>query len=395
MKLFPSEEYCCNCDGCFQVCPKHAIYKQTNADGFVYPEIDSQKCIDCELCQKVCAFQHIAEANMPQGTYVAAINNKELIKKSASGGIFAIIARHILDKGGVVFGAVMEYKDGKFHIFHKGITHPEDLGKLQGSKYVQSKIGDVFIQIKNLLNEGKDVLFCGVPCQCAGLKGFLQKDYLNLHILDIICHGVPSQKMFNDYIKCEFGNLKDISAFAFRDKSSGWELKGRIDYGQGKHKYITPGTSSYYSFFLDAQIYRENCYKCKYASSNRTGDLTLGDYWGIQKEHPELIDKIDIRSGVSCIIVNTEKGAKLLKSIEKDITLYPSTYEKISKRNSQLLHPSTRGRFRDEIISLYESRGYQAVDHFYKSHYIKQRMIHTLLSILPYRVKDLLRRLKN
>lgn len=399
MILFPDKKVCCNCNACTQICPKDAISSKTDGEGFVYPQIDPAKCIDCGLCQKVCAYQHIDEANSPLSVYAASSNDKDQILRSASGGIFAALASYILEQGGTVYGAAMKRSDDEFKILHIGITSIDELPRLQGSKYVQSEIGNTFIEIREQLKAGKNVLFSGTPCQCAGLKGFLMgKDYPNLYIVDVICHGVPSQKMFNDYIDYQFPDLSDISNFSFRDKSKGWELAGRIDYENGKkHKFVPAGTSSYYSLFLSGQIYRENCYSCKYACNHRPGDLTIGDYWGIQREHPELLKSgtFKLQEGISCIIANTRQGENLLRLISSYVKTSPSTYDKLARKNSQLLHPSEQSAYRNLILTLYREGGYPFVDKSYRRVYRTQRAIHTIFSRLPYWLKSILRNLKH
>ena len=332
--------------------------------------------------------------------YVAVSNDKHQIKKSASGGIFAALATYLLSLGGVVYGASLKHENGKFVVFHREVTSIKALHELQGSKYVQSDIGNCFKEIRNHLSSNRIVLFsgtpCGTPCQCAGLKAFLRKDYSNLFLVDIICHGVPNQQFFNDYIDFEFSKLRGIKHFLFRDKSKGWELRGRIDYDKNKSKTIVAGSSSYYSLFLDAQIYRENCYSCKYANDHRPGDLTIGDYWGIQNEHPELIgEKFNIKDGISCIISNTDKGEHLLAEVKEYITLEKSTYEKVARRNAQLCHPSVLGRYRSKIFKLYKDKGYKAVNIFFLKTYTLQILIHYVFNLLPYGIKDFLRRVKH
>lgn len=395
MILFPNKSQCCNCNGCAQICPKDAISKDVTDSGFIYPIIDNEKCIDCGLCQKVCAYQHIEEHNHPLEVYAAAAINSDIKQNSSSGGIFAVLAKKILQMNGIVYGAVMERNNDKFEIYHKGINDISNLKQLQGSKYVQSEIRNCYQEIKTYLSQGKIVLFSGVPCQCAGLKGFLRKNYDNLYIVDIICHGVPSQNFFNDYIDYKFHKLSDIHNFSFRDKSNGWELRARIDYNNNRHKFIPAGTSSFYSLFLDSQIYRENCYSCKYASEHRPGDITIGDYWGIEKEHPDSLSKLNLQEGVSCIIVNNETGRYILSLIHDLITTIPSSYSKVANRNAQLLTPSHKGKYHDDILNLYQNHGYTAVETFFKKHYIKQRFIHKILSLLPYPIKTFLRSLKN
>lgn len=398
MILFKDKKNCCDCNGCVQICPKSAIIKSTDEFGFIYPQIDPSKCIDCGLCQTVCAYQHISETNSPISVYAAVSKDKNQLKKSASGGIFAAIASHFIDKNGVVFGSSLQRFQNRFVVRHIKITTKEGIETLQGSKYLQSDIENNFLEIRNLLIQGRTVLFSGTPCQCAALKGFLKKDYSNLYLIDIICHGVPNSKMFNDFIRYQYKKLQNISGFAFRDKTKGWELTGRIDYENGiMHKYIPAGTNSYYALFLDGQIYRENCYSCKYANSHRPGDITIGDYWGIQKQHPELFKSKEfiVKEGISSIIVNTSKGQSLLKEIEPFIKLFPSEYKKVAVRNKQLLHPMNMGAYRMTILNLYKNHGWKAIDSFYRKKYKKQRYIHAVLSLMPYRIKDFLRKLKH
>lgn len=398
MILYPEKKDCCNCNACTQACPKDAIYKMTDDSGFVYPKIDNEKCIDCGLCQKVCSYQHIDETNYPLQVYAAVSKDRAQLKKSASGGIFAAAATRFLRNGAVVYGASISREGDRFVVRHKGIESVDRLPELQGSKYLLSEIEGCFIEIREHLKNGRKVLFSGTPCQCAGLKGFLRKDYDNLFLIDLICHGVPDQHFFNDYINFQFSGYAGISGFAFRDKTQGWELTGRLDYDNGnKHRSIPAGTSSYYALFLDAQIYRENCYSCKYACKNRPGDITIGDYWGIQKQHPDLISsgKFHVKDGVSCIIANNPKGLSLIDEIKDALTLAPSTYEKVAARNAQLVHPMRVGRFRNEIFKIYRTAGYEGVDSFYRETYRTQRIIHSILAKLPYGLKDILRRLRH
>lgn len=396
MILYPDIKDCCNCNGCTQICPKEAIYKKTDEDGFIYPHIDQSKCIDCGLCQKVCAYQHIEETNVPLKTYAATSTDTAQKMKSASGGIFAVLATKVIKSGGIVYGAEMVRNEDGFEIRHVGIESINDLKRLQGSKYVQSNIGECYKEIRKHLIAGREVLFSGVPCQCAGLKGFLMgKDYPNLTIVDIICHGVPSQKLFNDYIAYTFKDSDKITGYKFRDKSSGWELAACVTYKDGTRKLFPAGTDSYYSLFLDQQTYRLNCYSCKYASEHRPGDLTIGDYWGIEKQHPEFAEKADAQKGISCIIVNTPKGEEVLKDMASCLELLPSTYEQVAARNAQLTRPSNMGRYRDEVFRIYRKEGYAGVASFFKAKYKKQRIIHRILSMMPYSLKAYLRKLKN
>lgn len=395
MILFEEKKDCCGCEACANVCAKDAITMVSDEYGFRFPKIDSNKCVDCGLCTKVCAFQRIQETNTPQKVYVAASTDEGQVVKSASGGIFAAIATYYLSKGGIVFGAALSVNGNKVGVRHIGITSVDSLQKLQGSKYVQSHTDKCFQEVKSYLDEGKQVLFSGTPCQCAGLKGYLRKPYANLLLIDIICHGVPNQQLLNDYLEYQFPSPTGYSDFAFRDKTKGWGLSARLDYKDGRSKIIPAGTSSYYSLFLDSQTYRESCYSCKYACNHRPGDLTLGDYWGIQKEHPELLQsgKYNARNGISCIIANNMKGQETLRLLEGKLLLDESSYKKVSRRNAQLVKPSPKGKFREVIWGLYREKGYRAVDTFYRKHYRKQRIIHSVFSKLPFGLRLIIQKL--
>lgn len=384
-------ENCCGCNACVQACPANTIHMVPDENQFIYPVIDTDLCVNCGLCDNICGYKHIDPSRKPQEVYVGVAGNRKMLEKSASGGIFAALAERVLDDGGVVYGAVMERCNGRFEIYHTGIEDRRELERLQGSKYVQSNIRDSFKKIRADLKAGRKVLFCGVPCQCAGLRTFLRKDYDKLFIVDIICHGVPSEKMFNDFIDYRFGN--NIIDFKFRDKSRGWGLTGKAVMEDGRSIPVPSGTSSYYSLFLDAQIYRDNCYNCKYANPHRVGDITIGDFWGVKYEHPELMDKIDPHRGVSCVIVNNAKGAEFLGTVKDSIDLYPSAYDKVARRNKQLYAPSVKGKYHDTIMAQYRESGYAAVDRFFKTHYRKQRLVHSIMAIMPTGVLSAIRTL--
>ncbi len=393
MNLFIDKANCCGCEACANVCAKSAISMKEDEYGYKYPKIDPEKCVNCGLCIKVCAFQNIAEVNKPQSVYVATSRNKQQIQKSASGGIFAAIATYVISKGGIVYGAYLSVKNGVFNVEHIGVEKKEDICKIQGSKYVQSAINQCFSNVRKQLKSGRLVLFSGTPCQCAGLKAFLQKKYSNLIIIDIICHGVPNLTLFNKYIQYNFPTEFSYSSFLFRDKSKGWGLSAKLCYDSGKSKNIPAGTSSYYSLFLDSQIYRESCYKCKYASQHRPGDITIGDYWGIQKEHPELLKsgKYILKDGVSCIIINTVEGEKLIKNLDEYIIYDKSSYDKVARRNAQLIAPSKKGKFHDTILNIFKFEGYRGVEYFFRQHYKRQIIIHFMFSRLPFGIKEIIR----
>lgn len=392
MLIYDNKINCCGCGACMNICPKQAISIKPDEYGFIYPEIDEIKCIECGLCKKVCGYQ--AEIIVPviNHTYVAVAKDENILANSASGGVFASLASEVINHGGVVFGCAMEMVNNKLTPKHIMIDELKDLIKLQGSKYVQSFIGDTYNQVKNALNVKPVVLFCGTPCQIDGLKYFLQmKEYDNLITVDLICHGVPNAQMFQDYISKLEKKLKGkIIDYKFRDKSKSWGSNEKAVYLKSNtelSKLFSSGESSYYSLFLESSICRENCYSCKYANSNRVGDLTIGDFWGIEKEHPQYLKDIHTGKGVSCIIANTENGRKTVNTFCGNLKLFPSNIQKAANQNNQLNHPSRKPKERDVIMELYKEKGYFAVDEYWKKAQGIKYYISIIKSKIPQKVK--------
>lgn len=396
IKLFSDKEDCCGCGACMNICPKSAITMRPDEAGFLYPAIDDKLCIECKACQKVCNYQNGHELNEPKKAFAAVNSNKKQLMLSASGGVFSAIATKILKEGGVVFGATLSFDNGYANPHHIGIESINELPKLQGSKYVQSKIGDTYKQAKRYLSVGRTVLFSGTPCQIDGLYGYLKKDFDNLFTIDVICHGVPNEILFNGYLQAERKKrtAKEITGYAFRDKRKGWGMNGRIDYirkkdGLRKSDFIPARLTSYNTFFLDGDIYRENCYSCIYARKDRSSDLTIGDYWGIEIEHPELIKKenLDESKGISCILANTEKGISLCENMEDTLQLYESEFNKVSHKNGQLNRPSSKGIKREKVFAVYKSHGYNGVEKWFRKTYKNKIILYTIYYAVPRKLR--------
>lgn len=391
--LFKSNKDCCACGACVNICLKQAIQMQEDENGFLYPIIDNDKCIKCGLCIKTCALQNNKLKNTPLKTYAAQSHNTDL-KKSASGGIFASLAVNVLKDGGVVYGAALENVNGKLICRHIVVNSVTDLEKLQGSKYIQSNIGNIYQAVKKNLLENKIVLFSGTPCQVDGLRAYLGKQYENLYCIDIICHGVPSNKMFQDYIETLEKKYNDkIIDFKFRDKTKGWGLTAKGYTAKGYTAIIQANVSSFYYYFLKSYIYRDSCYSCKYACKNRCGDITIGDYWGIENAHPEVLKNnsvLDYRNGVSCLIVNTEQGKKLIEKYKDDLKLIESDFEKAAEENRQLNRASVCNvEKRDEILNLYSKSGYESVENSFR----KIRILNMVKNLLPVWMKNVIKRI--
>lgn len=396
ISLFEDKAQCCACGACVNICPKNAISMELDECGYAYPQINKDKCVGCGACKKVCAFQNVIEKEGAKEVYASARKDTKKIFKSTSGGIFAVLAENILQKGGIVYGASMELVDGKLIIKHVGVDKLEELPKLQESKYVQSQIGFIYNEIKDKLQTGVNVLFSGTPCQVAALKTFLNKEYDNLFTVDIICHGVPNQCFF----QCSMELLEKtfdgrIVEFKFRDKEKSWgHGKSKIvcveETGETKEHYLMSSEYTYYDLFLNGLISRENCYHCKYTNNHRPGDITIGDYWGIAKMHPEFIStnggKLVPENGISALIVNTDKGIQYLQEVKNELILCQSDFEKVAKANAQLREPCKYHVERDYVLKLYREKGYDSVHRFalkqIKKRAIKAKIKGTIKKIL-------------
>ena len=401
MNLVENKNKCCGCAVCYNVCPQNAIEMKEDKFGFIYPYINEDKCINCGLCKKMCGYQNKnKQLNEPKQVYAAQTKDDDMIMKSASGGIFGELARNVINNNGIVYGAAMIYEKNGVNVKHIRVDKIEDLVKLQGSKYVQSDIQEIYPLIKEDLNNSKIVLFSGTPCQVYALRSYFEfKEYENLFTIDIICHGVPNNKMFNDYLN----NLKkhkdeEITEFKFRDKTKEWGLNAAIKInkkGTEIKKIISAFDSSYYQLFLDSKIYRENCYECPYAQKNRIGDITIGDYWKIEQEHNEYIEDrvLSLKKGISCIIVNNESGQILLNKFGENILKYSSTFEKVAANNLQLVKPSTMKNDRNVIMNIYSSKGYKDVGKYYKKKSFIKRKIKRILYMLPMNIRNKVRKL--
>lgn len=396
MKLFDTPSRCCGCTACASACPKFAISMVPDENGFVYPAVDESRCVHCGLCEQVCAYQH-GQTRASEKEAYAAVSGCTNVRESASGGLFAAFAQAVLEQGGAVYGCAMIYENGELWPRHICVTKQKDLIRLKGSKYVQSDLTGIYPDVRRRLEAGQTVLFSGTPCQAAGLKGFLRKEYENLFTVDIICHGVPGGELFRKYIAFEEQKQgAKITSFRFRDKSQGWKLHGAMSLDDGRTVYFEPEESSYYQMFLNSYTYRENCYTCPYASDHRPGDVTIGDYWCIDLVHPELLGEnggpLDQESGISCLIVNSERGRLLLERFGGGIRRWDSTYENAARYNRQLTAPSALKPERERVLAMVKE-GYGTVDAWYRRRLRRIKMIRAIRAAVPRPVKTCIRKL--
>lgn len=383
--LVSNEENCSGCGACQNICPRSAISLVENQDGFVYPQIEDDKCIQCNQCANVCPLQNGTARNAPFYAYAATTDEATT---SASGGVASALERAVLQDGGVAFGSVMEFRDGVPSVHHACIEKETELPALKGSKYVQSSTSGTFKEVRDLLSTGKNVIYTGTPCQIAGLRNYLRKDYSNLLLVDLVCHGVPNQKTFQDYIHSLTTDKRTVTQFKFRDKTYGWGHVGSITIND-KTRPVHSEESPFFCLFLKGELLRPSCYKCQFSNMKRTGDITVGDYWGIELQHPELLkaNSGPIRSeeGCSCVLVNTEKGQKWLAKYGNTCSLYKSIPERVQKYNGCLNRPTPCGKHREELFNRYRNEGYSAVEGIYKQYYspnlISRVKLHTPNSI--------------
>ena len=351
MYFVTKNEYeCSGCTACMNICAHGAIEMKENGEGVGFPVRNNDKCIDCGLCEKVCPFEHPVYKNKAPEVF-AAYDRKER-GSSASGGLFYTIASYVIGHGGVVFGSV--YGEN-LKVKHVSARTLQEVQAMRGSKYVQSDLGTVFKEIKDELKKGKLVYFTGIGCQVAGLYAFLRKDYENLITSDIVCHGVPSQKMFNIHLKYlgeKYGSK--VSAYSFRELNY-WLTREKAVLDNGKTKYEYDGNKSPYLYaFGLGYIDRYSCFNCKFAKVPRQGDISLADFWGVGETAPQM----DTSKGVSLVLVNNEKGKKLWSEIEQQLVFKKSTLQAAAKHNPNVVGPTKEPEFRKEFFKVLKKDGY-------------------------------------
>lgn len=352
---------CNGCYACVTACPKKCIRMVCDEEGFVYPQINKKECIGCGLCKKVCPILKKRE-KVGEGeplAYAAIYKNEEVRKVSSSGGIFSTLASIVLREGGVVFGATFAEDFSVEHIY---IEDMKDLPKLQGSKYVQSKIGDAYAQARELLEKGRLVYFSGTPCQIGGLLSFLGKRYNNLITQDLICHGVPSPLVWKSYVtyrEKEAG--AKTQSIAFRAKDEGWKhFSMSFKFENGKEYRKNLKEDEYLKAFIKNLSLRTSCFDCVFKSVARVADVTLADFWGIQHFMPELNDDM----GISLVLLHSEKGKELFEKAQEDLICRKAELKDALEGNTSALRCPKRPRKRRGYIKAVKKSGFEVTKEY-------------------------------
>lgn len=333
---------CVGCSACASICPKRCIEMEKDQYGFKYPVfMHPANCVECGMCESVCPVlnESIKENDDQPFAYAAFTKDEHIRQDSSSGGIFTEIAKRVIEENGVVYGAAY---DERFVVCHCCVDKIDDLQKLRGAKYAESNLGSSFVEILDRLKHGQLVLFSGTPCQVAGLKSFVRKDFNNLICIDIVCHGVPSPMAWDAYIKYRAEKDADgklPQSINLRSKETGWskyKYSNVFEYVDGKKSSTVSSQSLFMKLFVGDYISRPSCSECKFKGYSRVSDITLGDFWGIWDIEPEMDDN----KGTSVILVHTPNGEKLWMDIEPKINSKEVTLEQASQQNQSMLKPS-------------------------------------------------------
>ncbi|MCC8057462.1 Coenzyme F420 hydrogenase/dehydrogenase, beta subunit C-terminal domain [Cloacibacillus sp.] len=383
--LFEKKQDCCGCTACKTICPVSAITMRADKEGFLYPEIDKALCIECGHCNSVCAFQNngVKENNYQQQIYAMKIKDDKVRKESSSGGAFTAISDVILENDGSVYGAAHDVDLSTMHI---RATDANARDRCRGSKYVQSDMRDNFRLIEEDLKAGKEVLFTGTPCQTAGLISYLTFAGCatgNLYTADLICHGVPSPAIFQEFLRyVEHKTKKTIKEYLHRPKDTfGWSHNEKIVYTNGTFDDTSKLALIWKTLFYSNTILRPACITCKYAGIQRYGDITLADFWGIEYSMPEFKDE----SGVSLIFINSKKGEVLFDQIKDKILYRKSSIENCRPYQQNLQGPSICHINRDDCWKLYHKHGFPAIAKKYGG-YNKRTIIKEYIKLFLHKI---------
>ncbi len=374
---------CCGCTACVEKCPTNCISMQVDEEGFFYPQIDETKCIQCNLCERVCPVKNQRVSSLPVVVYAAKHKDDGVVTVSSSGGVFTALATNVLKKGGVVFGASFNEKWDVVLTFTETIA---GLKAFQGSKYVQCAVGNSYKEAEDFLKKGRTVLFSGTPCQISGLNFFLRNEYKNLITVSVICHGVPSPGIWNEYKKQipaklvagkktilpSLKSLPVITSINCRDKTDGWKkysfsVTGSAVLRESKKTVSSPVVfffreyykdNIYLRGFLDNLYLRPSCYQCPARKGKSGADIQLGDYWGVKRRTPNFYDP----NGVSLVLIYTEKGCHIFN--ELDVFKTEISYDDVMDCNPNVERDEIEPLIRTAFYKRYNQLGFKAIPEY-------------------------------
>lgn len=366
---------CCGCSSCYQRCPKQCISMQEDSEGFLYPHVNSEKCIDCGLCEKVCPMITPFAEQQPMKTLAVINKNDNIREQSSSGGAFSLIADKVINNGGVVFGARF---DEQWQVILDYTENEKGIAAFRGSKYLQAKNEDAYKVCETFLREGREVLFAATPCQISGLKHFLRKEYDKLLLVDIVCHGVPSYKVWRSYLDDLNKPIKEIISVNMRDKSRGWkQYSYKIKCDEGVIFDDFASKSLYLQGFARNYYLRPSCYNCKSKNGRSQSDITLADFWGIEK-----LDKsFDDNRGTSAVIVNTKRGQSFVDAL--DMKCKEFSFDSFVSSNPSYSRPTQTSCYRNYFWKAYLTQGIKAVElTMKKENFLPNRIINKIRKMI-------------
>lgn len=353
-------ELCTGCTACKNVCPSDCIYMEENDDGFKYPMINETKCIECNACRNVCPVNNVIKGEKVKRAYIARYKDPVIVENSTSGGVFSALADYVFSKDGVVYGVGY---DSNMIVCHFGITMKEKrrLSEMRGSKYVQSELKDTFKEIQIYLKAGRLVCFSGTPCQIAGLKAYLKKEYEQLITVEVVCHGVASPMVFRKYINyLEKKNNSKVLDVRFRNKTYGYHSGTmKVSFENHRH-YSGSGRVDFMSkAYFKGACSRESCYQCPFKGMDRISDFTIFDSWNVNEIVPEIKDD---DKGFTNILINTEKGIRLIPKLQKYLYMWKVDYRKVVKFDGiMLLNNPEKYNYRNEMMKELKSGDFEEI----------------------------------
>lgn len=355
-----SSSVCTGCGSCYHICPKKCISMIRDDEGFLYPVVDEDRCVNCMLCVKSCPCNCDKFIDKPSNeksnltVYAGKSRDAVLRKKSSSGAIFSLLSEKVIDNGGCVCGAVF---DEEYNVHHTVAYNMESLDNMRGSKYVQSDIYDILPVVEKELQTGKPVLFSGTPCQVAGLGSFLGKEYDNLISVEVVCHGAPSPRVWGDYVKSK-KSAGAISNINFRDKKDSWKFYSiSFDYENGRTDSEFFLNDAYMKGFISDLYLRKSCYNCMFKENNPFADIELGDCWGIENICKEIDDDI----GTSVIVIKSQKGKRLFDKLCDNIDYTSLKYSDVVRYNPSMDASSDKIELREVFFEKYNTGNFESL----------------------------------